>query len=124
MTQRFVALQHRDFRLLWFGRLVSAIGSNMQIIAVNWHIVELLSGQTYPFSIGPWSFDLDAEALGLGTLGLVRILPIVLFALLGGMVADNVDRRRIMIWAQSASLLFSGLLALLTLTGSATLGWV
>lgn len=124
MTQRFVALQHRDFRLLWFGRLVSAIGSNMQIIAVNWHIVELLSGQSYPLSLGSWSFELDAEALGLGTLGLVRMVPIVLFALLGGMVADNADRRRIMIWTQSASLLFSGLLAYLALSSRASVGWV
>jgi len=124
MTQRFVALQHRDFRLLWFGRLVSAVGSNMQIIAVNWHMVELLSGQSYPLSLGSWSFELNAEALGLGTLGLVRMVPIVIFALLGGMVADNVDRRRIMIWTQSASLFFSGLLALLALTGRASVGWV
>lgn len=121
MTQRrFVALQHRDFRLLWFGRLVSAVGSTIQIWAVNWHVVELLSGQTYLL----WGFELDAEALGLGTLGLVRIVPIILFALLGGMVADNADRRTILIWAQSASLLFSGLLAAVTLSGAATIGWI
>ena len=124
MDQRFVALRHRDFRLLWFGRLVSAVGSNMQLIAVNWHVVELLSGQTYPLSFGPWSVELDAEALGLGTLGLVRIVPIIVFALLGGMVADNVDRRRILLWTQSASLLFSGALAFLTLSGQASVGWV
>ena len=114
---RFVALQYRDFRLLWFGRLVSAIGSNMQLIAINWHIVELLSGRTYSFSLFGYALELDAEALGLGTLGLVRIVPIVLFALLGGMVADNVDRRRVLIWTQSASLLFSTALAALTLSG-------
>lgn len=121
MTQRrFVALQHRDFRLLWFGRLVSAIGSTIQIWAVNWHVVELLSGQTYLI----WGFELDAEALGLGALGLVRIGPIIVFALLGGMVADNADRRTILIWTQSASLLFSGLLAAVTLSGAATVGWI
>lgn len=124
MSQRFAALQYRDFRLLWFGRLISAVGSNMQIIAVNWHIVELLQGQSYPFSFGPWSVELDAEALGLGTLGLVRIVPIILFALIGGMVADNVDRRRVMIWTQSASLVFSGLLAVLTFAGQTSVGWV
>ncbi|HSM54638.1 MAG TPA: hypothetical protein VK879_00655 [Candidatus Sulfomarinibacteraceae bacterium] len=35
---RFFALQHRDFRLLWFGRLMSSLGSNMQLIAINWDI--------------------------------------------------------------------------------------
>lgn len=114
---RFVALQHRDFRLLWFGRLISAIGTSMQIIAVNWHVVELLSGRTYRLSLLGRDFALGAEALGLGLLGLVRVLPIIAFALVGGMVADNADRRRILMWAQGASLLFSTALAVTTLTG-------
>lgn len=114
---RFVALQHRDFRLLWFGRLVSAIGTSMQIIAVNWHVVELLSGRTYRLSLLGRDFTLGAEALGLGLLGLVRVLPIIAFALVGGMVADNADRRKILMWAQGASLFFSTALAVTTLTG-------
>lgn len=118
---RFVALRHRDFRLLWFGRLVSAAGSSMQIIAVNWHVVELLSGQTYQLSLLGREFTLAAEALGLGTLGLVRVLPIIIFALLGGMVADNADRRSVLLWTQSASLLFATCLAALTLTDRITL---
>ena len=122
--RRFVALQHRDFRLLWFGRLVSAVGSTIQLWAVNWHVVELLSGQTYSVQFLGWAYELNAEALGLGTLGLVRVVPIVIFALLGGMVADNVDRRTVLIWAQSASLLFSAALAAITLTGAATIGWI
>jgi MFS family permease len=116
-----VALQHRDFRLLWFGRLFSAIGSQMQVIAINWHVVELLSGQTIQWSLGDYSIDLGAEALGLGTLGLVRIVPIILFALLGGMLADTFDRRKLLIIAQSVALLFSALLAWLTLTGNVAL---
>lgn len=119
--KRFVALQHRDFRLLWFGRLVSAIGTSMQIIAVNWHVVELLSGRTYRLSLLGRDITLGAEALGLGLLGLVRVLPIIAFALVGGMVADNADRRRILMWAQGASLLFSTALAVTTLTGRVSL---
>jgi MFS family permease len=114
---RLAALRYRDFRLLWFGRLLSTTGTQMQLIAVNWHIFDLLRGQSYTVSLLGYSFDLGAEALGLGTVGLVRVVPIILFSLLGGMLADTRDRRQLLIWVQSASVLFSALLAGLTLTG-------
>jgi MFS family permease len=119
LVKRFVALEHRDFRLLWFGQLVSTVGSQMQLIAVNWHIFELLQGQSYTISFGGQEVRLSAEALGLGSLGLVRVLPILVFALVGGMLADSRDRRRVMIWAESASALFAALLALATMAGRA-----
>lgn len=62
---------------------------------------------------------LNAGALGLGALGLVRIVPIVLFALLGGMLADTRDRRQLLIWTQSAAALFAAILSAITLTGHA-----
>jgi MFS family permease len=114
---RLAALQHRDFRLLWIGLLISITGSNMHITAVNWHIYDLLRGASYDFSLFGLPIHLGAEALGLGTLGLVRVIPIILFALLGGMVADTLDRRVVMMCTQTAAALFAGLLALLTLTG-------
>lgn len=122
--QRFAALQFRDFRLIWLGSLISVIGSQMAIIAVNWHIFQLLRGQTYAFSILGLEFELSAEALGLGTLGLVRVIPILAFALLGGMLADITDRRRMMIWTQAAAALFAAILAIITLTGHATVLWI
>lgn len=116
-TPRLAALQHHDFRLLWLGLLISITGSNMQITAVNWHIYDLLRGTSYDFSLFGLPIHLGAEALGLGTLGLVRVIPIVLFALLGGMVADTLNRRTVMLWTQTAAALFAGVLAVLTLTG-------
>jgi MFS family permease len=118
---RLVALQHRDFRLLWFGRLFSAIGSNMQLIAVNWHIFDLLQGQVYPITLLGRTVEVDGSALGLGTLGLVRIGPILVFALIGGMLADARDRRRLLILTQSSAALFAALLAAMTLSGRATI---
>ncbi|MCA9993121.1 MAG: MFS transporter [Ardenticatenaceae bacterium] len=118
---RFAALQYRDFRLLWFGRLLSAIGSQMQLIAVNWHVVQLLTDQRYEVVLFGRPFTLAAEALGLGTLGLVRIIPVILFALLGGMLADSLDRRKLLIGAQTAAAIFSALLAAMTLAGQTTL---
>jgi MFS family permease len=118
---RLAALRHRDFRLLWGGQLVSTIGSEMQLIAVNWHVYELLRGTTYTLSLFGQQIRMNAEALGLGTLGLVRILPIIVFALLGGMLADTRDRRQLLIWTQGSAALFSALLAGITLTGHANL---
>lgn len=117
-TFRLAALQHRDFRLLWLGQLVSTVGSNMQLIAVNWHIYDLLKDDVFNLSLAGFEFNLNAGALGLGMLGLVRVLPIILFALIGGMVADARDRRKVIIWTQSAAALFAAALAVLTFTGN------
>lgn len=118
---RLIALQYRDFRLLWFGRLFSTTGSRMQLIAINWHIYDLLRDQTYTISLLGREIDLGAEALGLGTLGLVRVIPITLFALLGGVLADTRDRRRLLIWVQTASALFAAILTWLTISGNASI---
>ena len=49
------ALRYRDYRIFWLGLFVSVIGSQMQLIAINWHIYDLLRGQTYSVEIfGPW----------------------------------------------------------------------
>lgn len=114
---RFVALQHRDFRLLWLGQLISTTGSQMQRTAINWHLFTLLAGTTYSFALFGHRFTLNAEALGLGALGLVRVVPILFFALLGGLLADTHDRRLLMMRTQSTAAIFAGLLALATATG-------
>ncbi|MGD8856142.1 MAG: MFS transporter [Chloroflexota bacterium] len=121
-SQRFAALSHFDFRLLWAGSFISTFGSQMQIIAVNWHIFELLRGDTYSLSILGLNLELGAEALALGALGLVRVLPIIAFGLLGGMMADTYDRRKLIVITQLASAIFAAILAAITLTGNETVG--
>lgn len=118
-TLRLPALRHRDFRLVWTGELVSTIGSQMQLYAIDWHIFQLLRGQLVPLPIG--GITLSAEALGLGLLGLVRVIPIVLFALLGGMLADTYDRRTVMMATRVVAAALAGLLALFTLSGAITI---
>jgi len=120
-TMQLPAFRQRDFRLLWTGQLFSTIGSQMQLIAVNWHVYLLLSGQAMTLSLWHWHISLNAQAVGLGTLGAVRILPIFLFAFLGGAVADHWDRRQIIIWSQVAAFLCAGLLGFMTLSGHITL---
>jgi MFS family permease len=93
---RFSALRSRDFRLLLAGQAISLTGSQMQQVAVVWQLY-LLSG----------------SPLALGMLGLFRIVPILVFALGGGVVADALDRRRLMLVTQTALALVSVALAVL-----------
>src|SRR6266576_4526351 len=96
----FSSLRHRDFRLLWIGQTVSVTGSQMQLAAINWHI-----------------YLLTHSALALGLVGACRAIPIILCSLVGGVVADVVDRRRLMMATQSVMLLCSATLALVTFRG-------
>lgn len=102
-TQRFTALQYRDFRLLWFGQLVSSAGSQMQIVAVNWQIY-LLTG----------------SAFALGLIGLMRVIPIIIFSLIGGSIADVFNRKKVLLASQIFLAIFSGLLAITTFTHTAS----
>jgi MFS family permease len=112
--QRFVALQHRDYRLVWIGQFVSIIGTQMQLVAINWHIFQLLQGTQVSLDLFGFHLALNSEALGLGGVGLARIIPIALFAVLGGALADISSRRTLLLWTNSAAALFA--LALATLT--------
>jgi MFS family permease len=96
----FVSLRHRDFRLLWMGQIVSVTGSQMQLAAINWHI-----------------YLLTHSALALGLVGACRAVPIILCSLMGGVVADVMDRRRLMIATQTVMLTCSAILALVTFSG-------
>ncbi|MEK6409723.1 MAG: MFS transporter [Acidobacteriota bacterium] len=100
----FTALRHRDFRLLWIGQLISVTGSQMQLVAINWHV-----------------YVLTKSPLALGGVGLVRVLPIIFCSLLGGVVADAVDRKRLMLASQSVMLISAALLTVLTASGLASL---
>ena len=96
----FAALRHRDFRLLWLGQIVSVTGSQMQSVAINWHV-----------------YLLTKSALALGLVGLFRGLPIIFCSLAGGVVADAVDRKKLMMVTQSAMLVSAALLTAGTLAG-------
>ena len=96
------------------------MGSQMQQIAISWHVFELLRGQTVAVEFFGRPLELNASAIGLGSLGLARVIPIIIFALLGGMLADSRDRRTLLIWVQTAAAIFSVTLAILTFTDRIT----
>jgi MFS family permease len=99
----FAALRHRDFRLLWSGQIISVTGSQMQFVAINWHV-----------------YLLTKSAFALGLVGLFRGIPIVLCSLIGGVLADAVDRKQLMMATQTVMLLSAALLATLTIGGLAS----
>src|SRR5260221_13076453 len=97
----FGALQPRNFRLLWTSQLVSMAGSMMQNAAILWHVSVMVP----PAQRG----------LALGLVGLVRVVPIVAFSLISGVVADALDRRKLMLITQTGMTLAAGVLAPLAL---------
>ncbi len=120
--KRFEALQIRDFRLFWLGQGVSSIGTEMQKVAIDWNIFQLLRGNVYELSLFGFDFNLDAGALGLGAMGLVRVVPIMLFALIGGILADTIERRKLLIVSEGLSAVFAATLAILVFSGFETVG--
>jgi MFS family permease len=99
----FAALRHRDYRLLWLGQIVSVTGSQMQFVAINWHVYLLTKS---PFA--------------LGLVGLFRGVPIILCSLAGGVLADAIDRKRLMIVTQTIMLTCAAILTAGTLSGFAS----
>jgi MFS family permease len=90
------AFTYRDFRVQWFGACTSSIGTWMQIVAQNWLVLSLTGS---PFYLG-----LDA---------FLQQLPIILFTLIGGVLADRHDRRRTLMASQYVQMATSATLAIL-----------
>ena len=102
----FVALRHRNFRLIWLGLMLSFTGSMMQNAALLWQVSLLVPA--------------SRKGLALGMVGLVKFVPIVVFSLISGVVADAWDRRRLMLITQVAATAVAVALAILTFRGLAS----
>ena len=98
----FKAFDYRDFRLMWFGACTSSIGTWMQIVAQGWLI--------YRLSHSAFLLALDQFLAG---------IPIFLFSLIGGVLADRTERRKILMASQYVQMASAGLLTLLV-----AMGWV
>ncbi len=98
------SLKHKKFFYLWLGQLISVTGTQMQLWALFWHVSRL-----------------DENPIALGGIGLARILPVIVFSLIGGALADSRDRRKVMFVTQSAAALLALALGLLTQLGYVTI---
>ena len=94
LRARFRSLAHRNFRLFWLGQIVSLVGTWMQSVAQGW-LMHRLTG----------------SAFMLGLLGFAQFLPVMLLSLWAGVVADRVDKRRLILTTQSLMLVQTLLLA-------------
>ncbi|HEX7036813.1 MAG TPA: MFS transporter [Pseudomonadales bacterium] len=99
----YSALRVPDFRWLWIGSLASSFAMNMQIIARGWLV-----------------YDLTASALDLAWVTLSFMVPQVAFSLWGGVAADRVRKKRIIVGAQALNCVATVLMAVIILTGSIT----
>lgn len=102
-----VLAAHRNFRLFWFGQTLSLVGTWMQQMAQGWLALQLSN-----------------NAFLVGLVGSVGSLPIVLFSLYAGVVADRADKLRIVVIMQSLLLLEAALLWWFTWSDSITIGWL
>jgi MFS family permease len=105
-TSALAALRYRDFRLFWFGLLVSNVGTWMQLFGQGYLVVLLAARDGVP-QLGP---------LYLGLVGLARAIPGLALGLFGGVVADRADRRRLLIVTQSSAAGTAAILATLAIT--------
>jgi len=96
LRRTLAAFTYRDFRVQWFGACTSSIGTWMQIVAQNWLVLSLTQ-----------------SAFFLGLDAFLQQLPIMLFTLIGGVLADRRDRRRTLLTSQYIQMATSGVLAAL-----------
>jgi MFS family permease len=93
----FRVLRNRNYALLFWGQLISATGTQMQVVAVAWQV-----------------YLLTHSALALGLIGLMQALPRLLFSLVGGVLADVLDRRKMLLIVNLVMMILSAILALCT----------
>ena len=96
----YAVLRNRNYRLFWSGQWISLIGTWMQSVTQAWLLTRL-----------------STRPLALGLLGAASSAPVLLLVLLGGVVSDRSNRRRVIMLTQTLSLVQALVLALLTLTG-------
>jgi MFS family permease len=92
------------FRALWIGQIVSLVGTQMRLVAV-------------PFQV----YTITGSTVAVGLVGLVEVVPLIVFSIIGGSLADIFDRRKIMFLATLGLMLNSIVLAVLTFRGEPAL---
>ncbi|HTD18653.1 MAG TPA: MFS transporter, partial [Ktedonobacteraceae bacterium] len=94
----WAVLRNRNYSLLFWGQLISAAGTQMQVVAVAWQV-----------------FLLTHSAIALGLIGLVQAIPRLIFSLVGGVFADVFDRRKLLLIIEITLAATSAALALCTI---------
>jgi len=106
-STRFIALANKNLMLFLAGHAISLTGTWMQSVAQGWLV-----------------YTLTKSAFSLGLVAVALSAPVLLFSLFGGVLADKVNRRQLLITTQTLSIVPALLLAVLTLSGQITVGWI
>jgi MFS family permease len=99
----FASLKNRDYLFLWIGMLGSAFALNMQLVAQGWLV-----------------YEMTASALNLTWVTLAFMVPQVVFSLVGGVLADRLPKKPILVWAPVCNAVVTGILAIIILMGKVT----
>ncbi|MEM7219382.1 MAG: MFS transporter [Pseudomonadota bacterium] len=99
----FASLKLPDYLFLWIGMLGAAFALNMQLIAQGWLV-----------------YEMTVSKMNLGWVTIAFMFPQVAFALLGGVLADRFNKKRVLLWAQFGNALVSLAMAIIVLTGRVT----
>lgn len=94
------SLRHHNFRLFWFGQLISLVGTWMQSVAQSWLVLQLTN-----------------DPLALGIVAACQFVPVMIFGLFAGVLADAVPKRQALIATQAASMILAAALGLLVALG-------
>jgi len=95
------ALRSRNFRLFWFGQLISTTGTSVQVVAEGWLI-----------------YEITQSTFWLGMVGLLALIPVLPISLAGGVIIDRVPRRRLLIVTQTCLLIQAAVFGLLGVSGN------
>jgi len=95
----FSSLRHRDYRFLWFSIVMASAGQWVEQIALSWLV-----------------YDMTNSPLMLGVVNGIRAVPFLVFGPLGGVVADRVDRKKLMIASQTSIMVIAFITAILVFT--------
>jgi len=101
------AFRHRNYRLYFFGQLVSLIGTWMQAVAQSWLV-----------------YRLTGSASALGEITFAEQIPMLFLTPVAGVLADRYDRRTLLLVTQSASMILAAILAVLTFADAVSVRWV
>ncbi len=101
-VQTFASLRHRDYRLLWMGTLFSSSGQWIQQASIGW-----------------LTYEVTGSPFLLGAVNGLRSLPLLLLGPFGGVAADRLDRKRLMLSTQIFLMIVTAIFATVVVTGNA-----
>lgn len=94
LYRTFRAFRYRDFRLMWLGAFTSTVGTWTQMVAQSWLV-----------------YEMTGSAFFLGATAFLAQVPFILFTLLGGAIADRIDRRKLLLFSQFVQMASAMILA-------------